>query len=409
MGNLVKVYYGCLAAAILISAVAILTLSTEGRMDAKASGQAALQGCRSEDMPTLKNGDVPIPGRRWCVWPELGDRRLDRPARDVSAIACISASRCLVMSDETRFAQVVRLNREKHLIEPIGFLYAADTPVTRGGNDKRTPKELDVEAATALSDKVLSIGSHGRSRNGRHQDQRFGVFVFDISAGRESGWLKARQEGDAARKVDPGVREISQGPDGLLRSFIRQLPKADREILEKSWTACLQDNGFNIEGLASTNDRVLVGLRSPIDGADALVLSADLQPFLEGGINAPRMFRIRLDGHSGIRAMAQLGNGFLILTGRSQAEKARDGECAAFRQTKTVRPALYYWGGPSKPDRIVRVGEFSKRTVKPEALHVFRYSRDDREIEVLVFFDNKENGGPVSYRVSIEKLLLPES
>ncbi len=359
--------------------------------------------CERTDVPTLKARGEPVPGRIWCVVPSLSDRKLDVVGDDVSGIACVGNDLCLAISDENRFAEVVRLDRDGFVVRPERYVYLEDTSITNKGNDKKSLKELDVEAAAAVGNTVVLIGSHGRSRNGRTQPERFSVYAVSLTEPALSAWPEKRSGDDSERKTAKGVKRLgkSETPleDGLIAQLIAEAETGKSKPVQSAWDQCLQDNGFNIEGLAASKDQILVGLRGPVIKSTSFVLAGNLNAFLGGRAEDATIYPLPFTEGSGIRAIEPIGDGFIVLTGTSQPREAVDGECAEMKRKSRVRPALYYWGGPIDPDNLFPIALFSKKTIKPEALKLLTHDVKKKQIELLVFFDDMPNGAPVSYRI----------
>jgi len=358
--------------------------------------------CERTDVPTLIADGKSAPGRVWCASPQLSGRRLDERAPDISAVACVSDSLCVVASDEVRFVQVVRLDLVRHRIVPLRFVYLADTPVTRNGNDRKAAPEFDIEAAAAAGDRIVLAGSHGLSRQGNALPERYSLFGIDLDETRLDQWPVHRLRDDGERKRSDGVMPLVDAQDtkvGLVRRILDVAEPADGGALKPAWGQCLQDNGFNIEGLAFTEARVLIGLRGPVVDGRAFVLAADREAFLAGRVERAHVHALPLDGLSGIRSLEPLGAGVLVMTGRSQPGPADNGPCAGSDQGSLVQPALYYWGGPDDPGTLREVARFSEKKHKPEAMTLLSEDEAGREIELLVFFDDQPDGAPVSYRI----------
>ncbi len=359
--------------------------------------------CERTDVPTLKARGEPVPGRVWCVVPSLSDRELNAAGEDVSGIACVTDDLCMAVSDENRFAEVVRLDRDGFVVKPERFVYLEDTATTKKGNDRKALKELDVEAAAAVGNTVVLIGSHGRSRNGRTQPERFSVYAVTLTEPALSAWPEKRSADEAERKAAKGVKRLGETEtpldDGLIAQLIEQAETGKSKPMHAAWDQCLQDNGFNIEGLAASKDRILIGLRGPVIKDTSFVLAGNLNAFLQGRAEDATIYPLPVTEGSGIRAIEPIGDGFLVLTGTSQPKKAEDGECAAMKQQGRVRPAIYFWGGPDDPDNIVPIALFSTKTIKPESLKLLSHDEKKKQMELLVFFDDMPSGAPVSYRI----------
>ncbi len=362
--------------------------------------------CERTDVPTLKARGEPVPGRVWCVLPHMSDRKLDQVADDVSAIACVSETLCIAASDETRFAEVVRLDREDFTMSPERYVYLEDTEISKMGNDKKSVKELDIEAAAAVGNTVVLIGSHGRSRNGSTQAARFGVYTFSLSEATLDDWSAKRSPDDAERLRSKGVKRLGGDTDplsdGMIAQLLAQVEMGKSMPLTNAWDHCLQQNGFNIEGLAISGSRIFIGMRGPIQHSRVFVLSAELNAFLKDEVKGAMVHEIPVMNGSGIRAIEPLDDGFLVLTGTSQVDKAIKGECSEAEIQEAVQPALYFWGGKQDPDTVAPLALFTKKTLKPEGLKLLRRDREKSEIELLVFFDGETSGAPVSYRIPFD-------
>ncbi len=161
---------------------------------------------------------------------------------------------------------------------------------------------------------VYGITSHSRDDKGKQQDAREKLVRFRI----ESDQVVDRQVGT-----------------GLKRSMTTEFPALAAAAKLREAKA---DGGFNIEGLAISPDqrRLLVGFRSPLQDACALVASVEnLAAVFDAG-EAPRLSSqldlLDLDGH-GIRGLSYIPSlhGYLVIGGPVAREDEQFG--------------LWFWSG----------------------------------------------------------------
>lgn len=236
--------------------------------------------------------------------------------------------------------------------------------------------------------------------------ERLSLFGFDLDESRLDQWQVHRQPDDSGRKRGDGVVPLESVEDNkvsLVRRLLDEIDPAGGDEIKGGWARCLQDNGFNVEGLAFTADRVLIGLRGPVARGNAFVLAADRDAFLAGRVENASAHALPLDGISGIRALEPMNTGILVLTGRSQPDAAANGPCAGFAQGLLAQPALYYWGGPDDPGTLRELARFSEKKHKPEAMVLLSEDEVAGEIELMVLFDDQTDGAPVSYRIPFSR------
>lgn len=131
----------------------------------------------------------------------------------------------------------------------------------------------DVEALVVDGTRLIVVGSHSRNRGGKEKSDRH--WVIDEAGGIFALSLAGCAACLAAEPL---------GPD---------------------------DGGFNIEGAALAGDSLALGLRSPLDQGQALVLLVSRGA--EGG-RIEQVIRVPLEG-AGIRDMIPFRGGYLIVAG----------------------------------------------------------------------------------------------
>jgi hypothetical protein len=176
--------------------------------------------------------------------------------------------------------------------------------------------EADIEAATRLEDRAYFLTSHGRTRAGAVDPNRFLFFATDVpSAGRP------------AAIVGAPYRALADGlvaAPGLARFDLR---------------GALARGELELEGLtAATDAGVWIGFRRPIPEGRALIVRlANPGELVVGG--APRFdapHALNLDG-LGVRGLSSWRGQYLIIAGPA-------GNGGPF--------ALYQWPGHGPPTRI---------------------------------------------------------
>lgn len=247
--------------------------------------------------------------------------------------------------------------------------------VTLGGDGAAAAVPLDADALPKLDDlegltldpagRVCAVTSHSRRSNGEEKKSRQRLVRF-------------RVEGD--RAVEPAVVEdLKPALAAAHPALAAAAARADAKSAE----------GFNIEGLEMSPDgaRLLVGLRSPLDGGHALVAAIDNPQAMFDAGQPPRIGALsRLDlGGDGIRALAWLPvlDGYLLVGGPV------DREPRPFR--------LWWWAGPgSGPLRPVALSEGDLARTEGLAPAVVA----GRSCLILVSDDGDRNAGmPAGFRL----------
>ena len=154
-------------------------------------------------------------------------------------------------------------------------------------------------------------------------------------------------------------------------------------VLGASVGQSLQTNGFNIEGLAHKGGKLWFGVRAPNLNGDAFVIEA-VPASLFGGSPQAALHRLQVGPGLGIREIAALKDGFLVLTGAAPSEAGRDDSFA-----------LFFWS-PGGAARFI--GELPDPSAKAEGLYILDDAAD--HLDVLVIFDGAAGGAPKAYRVA---------
>ena len=256
---------------------------------------------------------------------------------------------CLVCSDELRVIQAGIINGTTITGGP------AITLLPGGG------AEVDAEGVTAArsEDCYYVTGSHGvGKKSGEFQPSRCTVFrvPVDSATGEPGGGVQA----------------------GSLMPWVQA-----NAVLGRSAGRSLQQNGFNIEGLAHKDGKLWFGVRAPNLNGDAFVIEAGPASLFSGAPQAT-LHRLTVGPGLGIRDIAALGDGFLLVTGTASSDVGRDDSFS-----------LFFWS-PGGGARLA--GELPNPSGKAEGLYILDDAAD--HVDVLVIFDGASGGAPKAYRVA---------
>jgi Protein of unknown function (DUF3616) len=274
--------------------------------------------------------------------------------KDLSGIAAWDATNCMVCSDELRVIQTGRMDRNG------GTVVAGRAISLLPGKGGKT--EVDAEGvAVSREDACYYVtGSHGvGKKKGDFQQSRCNVVRIPVDP--------ATGEPDAA-----GVRTVSLTP------WVQGNPE-----LAGSLGQSLQTNGFNIEGLAWKGGKLWFGVRSPNVNGDAFVIEADSKKLFSGPPEA-QLHRLTVGPGLGIREIAALREGFLIVAGEALSDVGKDD---AFY--------LFLWKPGAAP---LQIGGLPSPSGKAEGLFILEEA--DRYVDILVIFDGEARGGPKAYRIT---------
>lgn len=274
---------------------------------------------------------------------------------DASAAAPLDADHFVVANDETNTLNIYRRGEARAVgaLSLGGFLGA-------GKKD-----EADIEAAAAVGARIYWITSHGRDSSGRPRPSRQRFFATEL------------RPGDV-----PTVAPIGTPYRDLLRDLTESEALAPYRLADAAKRAAEADGGLNIEGLAATpGGQLLIGLRNPLPRLRALVIPLQNPAEVIEGRRAVLGAAIELDlGGRGIRAIAQVGAGYVISAGPP-----------ADRGTF----ALYRWSG-NPGDAPVPMAGIDLGDLRPEALFAIPQTA---QLQLL-----SDDGGVTTAGVECKKL-----
>ncbi len=287
---------------------------------------------------------------------------------DLSGIAAATASQCLVGSDESFHVQPGVIDAAQRRIE-AGQPIALPLEVVPGKPGKR---EVDIEGVVFAPERgsYYVVGSHG--------------------VGKKKGDLQPARHSVFQVPVDPctGLVDQSRIRRSSLSPWLEATPAVAAHLHRP-----LQHNGLNIEGLAHAGGRLFFGLRAPNKRGRALVLELPADELFGGQPRPLAVHQVKVGAGRGIRELAAVRGGFVVLTGNASAEPSKKIPRSAAPGPDT-RFELLLWNG--RDPAATRLGVLPATGGKAEGLLVL----DDaaQHVDLLVLFDSLPGGAPVCVR-----------
>lgn len=268
----------------------------------------------------------------WRVDPDFSKKKA---RKDISGAAC-GPERCFAVNDETHYIQQFKLH--DGWLEPGERLELLEEKA-----------EIDAEAI-AYADGVFYItGSHGLSRKkAKLKPAPFTVF-------RLRGYIP-----EASSRLGDAIETAP--------------------ILKKYAKKPLNENGANIEGIAAVGDTLFFGFRGPSVAGEAVILETSARALFGTGKLPAAIHTIPLGERLGIRDMAAVKDGILLLTGPVNTLPRRY-SVALWKPGATALAHLETLPAPNGS--------------KPEGLLVIEEGAETYRI--LVFFDGAKNGAPMQF------------
>lgn len=297
----------------------------------------------------------------------------DKKAEDISGIACSGAlgypRACLVIDDETQFAQWVTIPERGKLVA------GAILPLIDYEFDGKAV-ELDGEGAAYGDGSFFVIGSFGSARD-------------------DDGSLD--EEGAAHLKADSHVFRITPFAEGVSvtdSNALRSVILADADLRPFA-DQPLARNGLTIEGVAVIADVAYVGFRGPVLEANqrAVLLELPTAKLFGDLAGVAEMHVLPLGPGRGVRDLSPVGEELLILAGPVLDTDVGDAAPNAY--------SLYRWDPRSaeNPTRVLDIPTFthgSNQTPdKPEAILPLELANG--ELSVLIVFDGPDEGAPRAF------------
>ncbi len=299
----------------------------------------------------------------WKVQPKF--EKSDEARTNLSGAACVPTEpqfvSCLIVNDQKKYAQFFAI--ERATIVPGAVIRLMD---------EEADGDPDAEGAAYADGFFYVVGSHGRSRHG-DQDDDSSYVVFRFPVDRETGRPPFEPSDDKVVGVASSER---------LRKAIMQAA-----VIKDFYNQPLDEGGVNIEGIAVKDGRMYLGMRGPSVDGHAFILSVNVEAtFTENQDLAAAVKRLELGNDAGIRDLAPVRDGLLVLSGPVNEQQ--------------VEPALFHWN--EQTGALKKLGELklpkSPKGKKAEILLVLR-DQADAPWRVLVMFDGPKDGLPIEYLV----------
>jgi hypothetical protein len=293
----------------------------------------------------------------WSVAPAFGK---DAGARkNISGAACAPTQppfrSCLMVNDDAKYAQFFSIADNK--IVPgavIGLL---------GDNAATDP---DAEGAAFHNGYFYVIGSHGLGRNSAKDNSSFVVLRFKVDA--KTG-MPAFEVTD--RQIAPQIEKSV-----ALRAAIGKA-----EFVGPYAEKPLDANGVNIEGIALAGDRIYFGFRGPSLEDRGFILSAAIDGVFGIKPMDTKMHALALGEATGIRDLARVDSGFLVLTGGVNNQE--------------FTPAVFHWNAAT--GALKKLGELGDTPPGAKAETLLVLEQQPQRYRVLVMYDGIANGRPTEY------------
>lgn len=291
---------------------------------------------------------------------------------ELSGIASINGTACLLASNETRCAQIGYLKRDPWRLTAGREIYLIPPEGTA---------ECDFEAVACdpKANIYYVMGSHAVAKK-KGKPRKEQQVIFRVPADPTTGVPDHAKPGAA--------KAISLFP------MLLQFPEVASAINKP-----LQKNGLNMEGLAWKAEQLWIGCRAPnLDGAAAIFSISAEAIFTQPVESWPKakFHKVPLGRGIGVRDLAPLTDGFLILAGQSGSEASSefpiplnyDGDKAF---------TLFHWN-PETPNGLQRIGNLPVLKGKAESMMVL--DETDTSISIMVLYDGAYNGAPRAFTLT---------
>ncbi len=271
---------------------------------------------------SIRNGETSIVRRTFGAIQNVGEVQVTNPIENrdnISGIAVTPNGHLILVGDESNNVQILLKDGAGYTAQPAIAIGAA-------GAD-----EMDFEGIASHGNTYFVVGSHAWRRR-----QIYGSHTQRPEAERRERFEKESPDREPSREqvmrleLDPVTHQLANSPirrdlNHALRTHEVTKPcygMPDRDILGIP----SKENGVDIEGIAFDGTDLYVGLRGPVlrwNFVPVLVVNFEQ-------LDNATMRYVQLDGR-GIRDLARVPNGFLILAGPNGDEP--------------LSYELYFWNG----------------------------------------------------------------
>lgn len=304
------------------------------------------------------------------TWPVALEFKKDSKARKaISGAACAPTSPpvCLAGNDEKKYAQFFTLKDMRLVPDELIRL----VPDNENGI---AFDELDIEGVAYDDGFFYLIGSHGAPRTSDKpvDPSRFLILRFKVN--KQSGKPDFKFSDDF---IDTKAIEKTN----VLREVIKNAQHIG-PFAEKHLNA---ENGVNIEGIAVKGERIFLGFRGPSVDKQAFILEVDKNGVFGTAAMNPKVHPISLGDNIGIRDLAALKTGGMLILSGPVVETAGTYSISYWDEQSTApKPRAELRGVPAggKPETVIVIDE-----------------SDPQYYRVLVLIESIENGNPLEYLV----------
>ena len=291
---------------------------------------------------------------QWTVAPSFGKSADAR--ENISGAACTATEppfrSCLAINDQKKYAQLFSISGKTIMPGPTVRLL-----------DDSADGDPDAEGAAYDQGFFYAVGSHGLSRK-KAKLTVASFLVFRFPALSQTG-----KAGEIAAAVQTSSK---------LRDAIRAA-----EFIGPFAEKPLNANGANIEGIAVNAGTLYVGFRAPSLEGRAFVLSAAVDGVFGSGNLAAKVHPLALGPGRGIRDLARVDGGILVLAGPAVGEN--------------VPASVFLWNPSSRA--LKKLADLSGIPAGAKAETLLVLGQTPQHYDVLVMFDGISDGGPVEYLV----------
>ncbi len=278
---------------------------------------------------------------------------------------------CLAVNDQKQYAQFFKVRLSEKKLDARKDKVLRMLPEEHGSIKF---KDMDAEGAANDGRFVYVTGSHGLSRKkAKYNHSQFFVFRFPVDPVSGKPPFEISDENVASEIERNGRLRLAILNSPTLRPFA-QFP--------------LKNNGANIEGLAASNGWLYFGFRGASVNGSAVILRGSATGLFGGGPLEPKEFLRPLGEDIGIRDLAAVSGGILVLSGNVSKTKAAQ--------------QVYLWSPASGELKTLGVLGLDDGK-KAETLLVLEEETGGAggsSYRALILYDGKENGGPVEYRLT---------
>ncbi|WP_198507327.1 DUF3616 domain-containing protein [Mariprofundus ferrinatatus] len=256
--------------------------------------------------------------------------------------------------------------------------YSTVSSFTIHRGDNSTGREIDIEAIALDAQNIYVIGSHSLARKRLDPDAS-----YEKNRKRIASIKREASRNSLIRLHLDGAGNI------VKQDRISLLPIIESDPVLAPFTRIPgKENGIDIEGLAARDGLLYAGFRAPVLRDGYLPV---LQFDFDNAATTARTLYVNLGGR-GIRDMATVSDGFLLLAGPVGDEP--------------VSFQLLHWNGrdllPGKDrngaGRITLIGELAVPDGgKAEGMALLQET--DQDYELIIVFDGLDNGAPQQFTI----------